>query len=70
MMGWIVAGTLYVIAGFGMYAMACDVNAGPIKTTWKRWAFTVWPLVIVTQAAGDLWDHAKGESPYWLQRRR
>lgn len=65
---WIVAASLYVIGGIGIYAVACDLNDGPIKTPWKRWLYLIWPLVVMVQCAGDLWDASKGDGPAWTRR--
>lgn len=66
MMPWVIAGVLYVLGGFGLYVVACDINGGPIQTKWKRAMYLVWPLVVVVQGFGDLVDAADGDRPNWL----
>lgn len=70
MTSWMIVATLYTLGALGIYAVACDLNGGPIKTRWKRWLYLAWPAVVVVQCIGDLWDAAKGCGPAWTQRLR
>lgn len=63
---WIAFSVVYVLGGFGMYVVACDLNGGPIRTGWKRALYLVWPIVVVVHGCGDIVDAADGDRPNWL----
>jgi hypothetical protein len=62
MIGYILAGTLYVIGLIGFFTMATDLNQGPLKTWRHRIALLFWPVVIPFGFIGDIYDG------YWKQK--
>ncbi len=56
--GWVAAGTLYIIAVYGIHVMSRDFSTARRHWT-TRVAILLWPMTVIFGAIGDALDYVQ-----------